>query len=543
MTIQRELSNQEELVHQLDPEPVFDYLLQHRALNQSTVELIRGEEKLADRNIKLLKHLEELGNPAVELFINALRQSGQLHLASSLDVEHRIKPVYGKGYWEKQRYKGQITISFQLLAAKVMVRKDSEEDKSPKILDINSMLTPFKVKHSYENMTLIEEEESGPKARKILEYSYEEEEASRPCCWCCLPIFCCSSRSKKKKKQELDKSANSVNLSSVNGAQLEKSSSRQSLDLCDVMVSLPSQPSSPIKSGSTFFKTRKMSPTIEVVSDLDSPSSPESKLNGVYDILNHRLNESQVGSPVSGGGDSEVNFNVRQEEISFKSTKSTRSEKSARSKKKSDKKRNKSDSVLEINQKNGHVTCRVADNGNRFGEDKHNGVCSDDKENSDPVIMDIHKTSLKETKKVKKVPKITPPKTLNTVKKGMTRSETYELVERWKSEGRAYQTARDQFFSFFDNTIQSQIVRYFEQERKTLVLQISVEDKMAVCTICMTTREVRRLREDYDKGILHEELVHCVNPQNLVDRMECCAIHLRTVIDENDFTLSYQELL
>lgn len=58
---------------------------------------IKGEEKLADRNIKLLQHLEELGNPAVELFINALRQSGQLHLASTLDVEHRIKPVHGKG--------------------------------------------------------------------------------------------------------------------------------------------------------------------------------------------------------------------------------------------------------------------------------------------------------------------------------------------------------------------------------------------------------------------------------------------------------------
>ena len=97
MTVQRELSNQVDLVHQLDPEPVFDYLLQHRALDQSTVDVIKAEEKLSDRNIKLLQHLEELGNPAVELFINGLRQSGQMHLASLLDVEHRIKPVYGTG--------------------------------------------------------------------------------------------------------------------------------------------------------------------------------------------------------------------------------------------------------------------------------------------------------------------------------------------------------------------------------------------------------------------------------------------------------------
>ena len=94
---ERHLSNQEDLVHSLDPDPVFDYLLQHGVLDQSTIDEICGEEELVERNIRLLKHLEDSGNLAVELFINALRQSGQMHLASSLDVEHRIKPVYGQG--------------------------------------------------------------------------------------------------------------------------------------------------------------------------------------------------------------------------------------------------------------------------------------------------------------------------------------------------------------------------------------------------------------------------------------------------------------
>lgn len=109
----RELSNQSELVHQLDPEPVFGYLLQHRALDQSVVDVIKAEEKLADRNIKLLKHLEELGSPAVELFINALRQSGQMHLASTLDVERRIKPVQGKGLlaWSFNKNKNRLPMS------------------------------------------------------------------------------------------------------------------------------------------------------------------------------------------------------------------------------------------------------------------------------------------------------------------------------------------------------------------------------------------------------------------------------------------------
>lgn len=410
-----------------------------------------------------------------------------------------------------------------------MVRKDSDEDQSPKIVDINAMLTPFKVKHSYENMTLLEDEENGPKARKILEYSYEEDDDDRSCCWCCIPFFCCVSNSRKKKKQEAEKSANSTNVPSRNGAQLEKSSSDVSLNFCDVMVSLPSQPSSPIKSGSTFFKTRKLSPTSEVVSDLGSPVTPTSKSESVDRNSNHHLNEAVVNT-VSENRDMDVVFSAKEEDVSFKSTKS---EKEKTKKKNSGKKKNKSDSMLEIkNQKNGHVTGDVKD-----------GVGSENKENNDPLIMDIHENK-KDLKGKNRPPKLSPPKSLKTGKspKGMTRSETYELVERWKSEGYAYQTARDQFFSYFDNSVQSRIVRYFEQERSTLVLQISADDKMAVCTICMTTKEVRKLREDYELGVLHEELVLCVDPQNIIDKMECCAIHLRTVIDDQDFTLSYQEL-
>ncbi|KAL4220927.1 hypothetical protein ACF0H5_019193 [Mactra antiquata] len=531
MSIQRELSNQEELVHQLDPEPVYDYLLQHRALDQSDVEVIKGEEKLADRNVKLLQHLEELGNSAVELFINALRQSGQLHLASLLDVEHRIKPVHGKGYWEKQRYKGQIAISFQLVAAKVMVKKDSEEDQSPKIVDINAMLTPFKVKHSYENMTLLQEDENGPRARKILEYSYDEDDDDRSCCWCCIPIFCCGSKSKHKNRPVTDKTTTVIKTPPTNGALTDRRNSATSLDMYDIMVTLPSQPSSPIKSGSTFFKTKKTStspttPTVETPSDLDSPNFvPKSDRNS-----NHQLNEVLNNKlPLSETGD-EVLIDTTQQDVSFKSTKS---EKIGKTKKKnSDKKKNVSDSMLEVkNQKNGHM----------IGDDKREKT--ENKENSDPVIMELSENGKHDGKNKKvKSGKKAPPKSLKTQASGMTRSETYELVERWKSEGRAYQTARDQFFSHFDINVQGRIVRYFEQERSTLVLQISVNDKMSVCTICMTTRELRRLREDYEKGLLHEELVRVVDPQNIVDKMECCAIHLRTVINDEDFTQSYQEL-
>lgn len=412
------------------------------------------------------------------------------------------------------------------------MRKDSDDDKSPKIVDINAMLTPFKVKHSYENMTLLEDE-TELKTCKLLEYSYDEEDEDRKSrCWCCsccccLPFFCCVSKSKHKKlNMEYEKSANSVNMASKNGARLEKCSSDVSLNFCDVMVSLPSQPSSPIKSGSTFFKTRKLSPTVEVASDLESPTTPVPKSPDRSSI--QQLSEVTVSnSPVSEGGDTDTVFWLKQEDFSLQGTKSEQVEKLR--KRNSGKKKTKSDSMLEMkNQRNGHVT----------GE-----ISSENKENSDPLIIKPQE-KCKDSKGKRKTPKVSPPKSLKTSKSppGMTRSETYELVERWKSEGCAYQTARDQFFSLFDTNIQSRIVRYFEQQRSTLVLQINVDDKMAVCTICMTARELKKLREAYEMGVLHEELVRCMDPQNVVDKMECCAIHLRTVIADEDFTLSYQEL-
>lgn len=531
MSLPRKLTNQAELIYQLDPEPVFDYLLQHRALQQSDIDQIKNAEKLSDRNSKLLQHLEELGNPAIELFINALRQSGQMHLASSLDVEHRIKPVSGSGYWEKQRYKGQVAISFQLVAAKVLVRKDSDEDTSPRIVDINAMLTPFKVKHSYENMTLIGVNESGPKARKILEYSYEEEEEEQGCCWCCLPFWCCcTARARRQKgkhqKQELQKS---VELSECrhNGAEETDRKSESSLNMYDIMVSLPSQPSSPIKSGSTFFKTRKLSPTVDVM-ETELMLIPKS--DSVDRNSNHQLNEvlrKSISDEKNGDGDNvKMTSGDIQKDV----------EASAKSKSKNGKKSQKSikDSNNDV-EKNNQVNGKLSPN-------------IENKENSDPSIYGMKQNGVnKKEKKKNGEQKASPPNTLNTKSgpsptTGMKRSETYELVERWKSEGRAYQNARDHFFSYFDNSIQSRIVRYFEQERSTLVLQVGLKEGMSVCTICMTTIQVKKLREDYEMGVLHEDLVRCVQPQDVIDKMECCAIHLRTVIDDNDFALSYQEL-
>ena len=91
-----QLTNRQDLIQSLDSEAILDYLIQHGALDDQTCDNILQENNREQRNTALLNHLESTGSSAIGLFINALRQSGQLTLASSLD-KHRIKPTYGKG--------------------------------------------------------------------------------------------------------------------------------------------------------------------------------------------------------------------------------------------------------------------------------------------------------------------------------------------------------------------------------------------------------------------------------------------------------------
>lgn len=58
---------------------------------------IKNEKSDAKVNIALLRHLESSGKTALNLFVNALRQTGQHNLASLLDDSQRIKALSGSG--------------------------------------------------------------------------------------------------------------------------------------------------------------------------------------------------------------------------------------------------------------------------------------------------------------------------------------------------------------------------------------------------------------------------------------------------------------
>lgn len=95
--LRQSLSSRRELVEQLDAEPLFGYLLQNGVVDAGTIADIQHEKTSAKVNLALLRKVETSGKMAESLFVNALRQSGQLHLASLLDDSTRLKKLSGSG--------------------------------------------------------------------------------------------------------------------------------------------------------------------------------------------------------------------------------------------------------------------------------------------------------------------------------------------------------------------------------------------------------------------------------------------------------------
>ncbi|XP_050411938.1 uncharacterized protein LOC126826881 isoform X2 [Patella vulgata] len=202
-----QLSTNDDLVESLDTEPVFDYLLQHGVLNTDVVDGICLEETKLGRNSALLQHLDDNGNTAKALFINALRQSGQHKLASTIDTSQRIKPVYGTGYWDKPRHKGEVKIKICIKALKLLVPKT---DSPPSVSRKNCVAsaTPQRLHKSYENMLMLDSGDFSTRSVKILDYAYdkeeEEEKLVKKSCWCmCFPMFCRPKHKKEKKYEKM----------------------------------------------------------------------------------------------------------------------------------------------------------------------------------------------------------------------------------------------------------------------------------------------------------------------------------------------------
>ena len=91
------LTSRRELVERLESEPIFDYLVQNGVMECTEADKLRGEPSDAKKNLTVLRHVETQDEAVYGLFINALRQTGQHHLANLLDGSARIKALSGSG--------------------------------------------------------------------------------------------------------------------------------------------------------------------------------------------------------------------------------------------------------------------------------------------------------------------------------------------------------------------------------------------------------------------------------------------------------------
>ncbi|KAL8574857.1 hypothetical protein ACOMHN_044879 [Nucella lapillus] len=185
------LSGRRDLVEGLDAEAIFDYLTQHGVLDTHTLQSLRSAPAVTQRNAALLQHVEREGHNAVALFINALRQSGQLHLASSLDNTRRIQPVSEGDYFEKQRHKGEVTIIIKVHALLIVV---PERDSDGDVIDDTMLASPRGGIHqSYDNMLMMDDEPN------VIDATDDEDDSGKKKSFFC---FCFPSRAKKQKEKK-----------------------------------------------------------------------------------------------------------------------------------------------------------------------------------------------------------------------------------------------------------------------------------------------------------------------------------------------------
>ncbi|XP_046362114.1 uncharacterized protein LOC124139128 isoform X2 [Haliotis rufescens] len=452
--LKEQLLNREDLLESLDTEPIFDYLLQHGVLDKTAIDGICNEKTTKERNTALLQHLEGTGNNAVALFINALRQSGQLHLASTLDTSQRIKPIYGTGYWEKQRHKGQVMVKIQVKSVKVLVPNEETPDKRSRTREIYDVkMTPRRLHKSYDNMLMLDpEEQPTPKPIRIVDYPYakdeeEEDESIKPkkSCWCmCFPMFR-SRRKTIKEKKYIEKGGPGK------GSQNSQSPSREKLN------------------------PRPLSPTKQ---KMNSPSKGSN--SGLTNPSDKALN---------GNSHSRTNSPLKDSRTEYKNS---------------------------VNDQRTH------------SKRDH-----DNKENMDPVIMRYNDQL--ELVELKRYSHKSSPK--------RHASSNSVMCEKWKHDGKHYEEKSSEFYGLFDRDLKNSCIKYFEQDRGTLILQIFSDNQgITVFNICMTLDQVSNLHEDYTGGKLQQKLHSILMANGTIERLDVLDLDLAITIEDNQFDEATQEL-
>lgn len=490
-----QLSTRQDLIQSLDSDAIFDYLIQHGVLDEKTCDGILQENNREKRNTALLHHLESTGSSAIGLFINALRQSGQLTLASSLD-KHRIKPTYGKGYLEKQRHKGQITLTIQVDAIKAVFPKWEEGDsfeekhgdtpeKERKLSCFDGILrTPRRMHKSYADMTIIDDPENflSPKSRKKLNYSYDSEyetddEQNRGFCWClCMPR-------KKKRHKNVDRRQNKY----LDTSSKERGANDDLLMKVLQPPKLSQMPVTSTPSGKNIYTDYKIVSS-EIKKDHRHQSS--AKTSG---SSKESLDRSQTKSPLR---DISNERNLDSKGLPKMQPKN----------------------LVKNVVKNGQT-------GEKYVNNKENSVLSKKKNGGKGSFKNSNSTVNRSCDSLK-----------------LQNLEPIEHCVMWKSRGPTFDNYEEKFYEILKMKQHLQIVKYFEQERGTLVLHIYTESGLVIGTISMTYEQIKSLKADIQNGEILNMIEKWLLSKEVNDEIGVCEMKLKVIVDDNEFDLAYEEL-
>lgn len=112
----------------------------------------------------------------------------------------------------------------------------------------------------------------------------------------------------------------------------------------------------------------------------------------------------------------------------------------------------------------------------------------------------------------------------------------------WRHRGPTFKKLVERFYKSLTSAMNMSIIKYFEQERGTLVLRVDTENSLMVCNICMTPKQVTDVCVNLEDGSLLRVFESILVTNDILEDLAVRQIKLRVVIDSDELALAKQEL-
>ena len=112
----------------------------------------------------------------------------------------------------------------------------------------------------------------------------------------------------------------------------------------------------------------------------------------------------------------------------------------------------------------------------------------------------------------------------------------------WRHRGPTFQKLVERFYKLLTSAMNMSIIKYFEQERGTLVLHVDMENSLVVCNNCMTPKQVTDVCVNLEDGSLLRVFESILVTSEILEDLAVRQIKLRVVIDSDELALAKQEL-